>query len=154
MNLFPWKKKEPDFFTEEEKAQLVAAIQKAEQRTSGEVRVFVESRCKFIDAADRAQELFFMLGMDKTAERNGTLIYLAVKDKQAAVYGDEGIHQKVGAQYWKDEVAKMMLHFRQQHLADGMCQGITDLGEVLVHYFPYDRQTDKNELPDEIVFGK
>jgi uncharacterized membrane protein len=133
---------------------LVAAIQKAEQRTSGEVRVFVESRCKFIDAADRAQELFFMLGMDKTAERNGTLIYLAVKDKQAAVYGDEGIHQKVGAQYWKDEVAKMMLHFRQQHLADGMCQGITDLGEVLVHYFPYDRQTDKNELPDEIVFGK
>jgi uncharacterized membrane protein len=154
VNLFPWRKKQTEFFTPEEKEQLVQAIQKAEQRTSGEVRVFVESRCSYVDALDRAQELFFQLGMDKTAERNGTLIYLAVKDKQAAVYGDEGIHQKVGAQYWKDEVAKMMLHFRKENLADGICQGITDLGEALVYYFPYDRATDKNELPDEIVFGK
>jgi hypothetical protein len=40
MRLFPWQKKK-EFFTNEEKQQLVEAIQKAEQRTSGEVRVFV-----------------------------------------------------------------------------------------------------------------
>ena len=153
MRIFPWQKKK-DFFTEEERQQLVDAIQKAEQQTSGEVRIFVESRCKYVDALDRAKEIFFSLKMHETQLRNGTLIYVAVKDKQAAVFGDEGIHQKVGAQYWQDEVTKMLFQFRNQKLVDGICQGIYDLGEALKFYFPYHSGTDKNELPDEIVFGR
>ena len=152
MRLFPWPKKK-EFFTDEEKQQLVEAIQKAEQRTSGEVRVFVESRCRFVNALDRAQEIFFRLKMNETELRNATLIYVAVKDKQAAVFGDEGIHQKVGKKYWEDEVMKMLLLFKKEQLADGICQAINDLGEALVFYFPYNRESDKNELPDEIIFG-
>ena len=153
MNIFPWQKKK-DFFTEEERKQLVDAIQKAEQQTSGEVRIFVESKCKYVDALDRAQEVFFTLKMNETELHNGTLIYVAIKDKQAAVLGDEGIHQKVGAKYWEDVVTKMLLHFKDQKLADGICQGIHDLGQALKFYFPYNSDTDKNELPDEIVFGR
>jgi uncharacterized membrane protein len=153
VRIFPWKKKK-DFFSQEENQQLVDAIQKAEQQTSGEVRIFVESKCKYVDALDRAKEIFFSLKMNETELRNGTLIYVAVKDKQAAVFGDEGIHQKVGAQYWKDVVTKMLFQFRNQKLADGICQGIHDLGEALKFYFPYQSDTDKNELPDEIVFGR
>lgn len=153
MALFPWQKKQ-EFFSEEEKQQLVAAIQQAEQQTSGEVRIFVESKCRFVNALDRAAEVFFQLKMHETAERNATLIYVAVKDKQAAVFGDEGIHQKVGAQYWQDVVTKMLLQFRQHNLTQGICQGIADLGEALHYYFPYNKDTDKNELPDELVFGR
>lgn len=153
MKLFPWQKQK-EFFTAEEKQQVIEAIQKAEQRTSGEVRVFVESRCRFVDAIDRANELFFQLAMDKTEERNGTLVYVAVRDRQAAVFGDEGIHQKVGQKYWEDEVNKMMVCFKQADLADGIIQCVTDIGEVLYQYFPYDHKTDKNELPDDIVFGR
>ena len=152
MKLFPWKK-EKVFFSPEEEEQLLEAIRKAEQRTSGEVRLFIESKCKYVDPTDRAKELFIKLGMDKTKDRNATLIYVAVKDRQAAILGDAGIHEKVGAQYWQDEITKMLLHFRKEKLAEGICQVITDLGEALHYYFPYDRGTDKNELPDEIVFG-
>ena len=153
MRFFPWQKKK-DFFTKEEQQQLVDAIQKAEQQTSGEVRIFVESKCRYVDALDRAQEIFFSLKMNETELRNSTLIYVAVKDKQAAVLGDEGIHQKVGQKYWEDVVKKMLLQFKNQKLADGICQGIHDLGEALKFYFPYNSSTDKNELPDEIVFGR
>jgi uncharacterized membrane protein len=153
MRIFPWQKKK-DFFTEEEKQQLVGAIQKAEHQTSGEVRIFVESKCRYVDAFDRAQEIFFSLKMNETELRNGTLIYVAVKDKQAAVFGDEGIHQKVGKKYWEEVVKKMLLQFRNQKLTDGICQGIHDLGEALKFYFPFNSNTDKNELPDEIVFGR
>jgi uncharacterized membrane protein len=153
VKIFPWQKKK-DFFTQEENKQLVDAIQKAEQQTSGEVRLFIESKCKYVDALDRAQEIFAGLKMHETELRNATLIYVAVKDKQAAVFGDEGIHQKVGEQYWKDVVSKMLLQFRNQKLADGICQGIRNLGEALKTYFPYNSDTDKNELPDEIVFGR
>jgi uncharacterized membrane protein len=153
VNIFPWQKKK-EFFTEEEKQQLIQAIKLAEQKTSGEVRVFIESKCRFVDALDRAREIFFKLEMDHTEQRNATLVYVAVNDHQAAVFGDEGIHQKVGAQYWQDIVTKMLLQFRQQNLSDGICQAITDLGQALQFYFPYNRDTDKNELPDEIVFGR
>ena len=153
MAIFPWQNKK-EFFTEEEKRQLVDAIQKAEQRTSGEVRVFVESRCRFVDALDRAQEIFFQAKMHETAQRNATLIYVAVKDHQAAIFGDEGIHQKVGKKYWEEEVIKMMVHFKHQHLVDGICMAINDLGEALYSHFPYERTIDKNELPDDILFGK
>jgi uncharacterized membrane protein len=153
VNIFPWQKKK-EFFTEEEKQQLVEAIQKAEQQTSGEVRLFVESKCKYVDALDRAYEVFFNLKMNETELRNGTLIYVAVKDKQAAVFGDEGIHQKVGSKYWEDVVSNMLLQFRHQKLTDGICQGIHDLGQALKSHFPYNSDTDKNELPDEIVLGR
>lgn len=153
MKLFPWQK-EKEFFTDAEKLRIAEAIRNAEQRTSGEVRIFIENRCRFVDPLDRAQEIFGELKMHETAERNATLIYVAVKDHQAAIFGDEGIHQKVGQKYWEDEVAKMLLYFKKEHLAEGITQIVSDIGEVLHYYFPYDRVTDKNELPDDIVFGK
>ena len=153
MKLFPWQKPR-EFFTPEEKEAILAAIKTAEQRTSGEVRLFVESKCHFVDALDRAKEMFAQLKMDQTAERNATLVYIAVDDRQAAVYGDEGIHQKVGQKYWEDEIQKMLLYFQKEHLVDGIVQCVKDIGDALHYYFPYDRDTDKNELPDDIVFGK
>jgi uncharacterized membrane protein len=153
LKIFPWQKKK-SFFTEEEKTCIIDTIRAAEKRTSGEIRVYVESRCRYMDAVDRAQEIFLQLGMDLTAERNGTLVYVAVKDKQAAVFGDEGIHQKVGQKYWEEEVNKMLLYFKEQHLGDGICKVVTDVGEALQLNFPFNRTTDKNELPDDLVFGK
>ncbi|OLY93223.1 TLP18.3, Psb32 and MOLO-1 founding protein of phosphatase [Cnuella takakiae] len=153
MRLFPWQK-QPEFFSAEESERIVAAIREAERRTSGEIRIFVESRCRFVDAIDRAAEVFFQLRMDETEQRNGTLLYVAVRDHQVAVFGDEGIHQKVGQQYWETEVRKMLHAFGQEHLVDGMVACINDIGEALYLHFPYDRDTDKNELPDEIVFGR
>ena len=153
MKWFPWQKKK-EFFTEEEKSRIVDAIRAAEQRTSGEVRVFVESKCRYVDPLHRAQEIFFKLQMDKTEQRNGALVYVAVKDRQAAVFGDEGIHQKVGQKYWEGEVNKMLLCFKRGTVAKGIEQCVTDIGEALYKHFPYDRETDKNELPDDIVFGR
>ena len=90
-------------------ALIVKAIRQAEKRTSGEVRVFVESKCSWVDAIDRAAEIFFTLEMEKTEQRNAVLIYVAIKDHQLAVFGDEGIHQKVGSDYWNKVVSEMLL---------------------------------------------
>ena len=84
--------KRKDFFTAEEQQLIIEAIQNAERMTSGEVRVFVESKCSYMDAIDRAAELFFQLEMQKTDDRNAVLLYVAMKDRQLAVFGDEGIH--------------------------------------------------------------
>jgi uncharacterized membrane protein len=149
----PWQKKK-EFFTAEESQLIVEAIHNAERMTSGEVRVFVENRCSYMDAIDRATELFFRLGMNKTDDRNAVLVYVAMKDKQLAVFGDEGIHRKVGDDYWNKEVQAMIRNFNRDNYANGIKEVVTDIGEALTKHFPYNNKTDKNELPDEIVFGK
>ena len=143
-----------EFFTDEEKQTIVDAVRIAEQRTSGEVRVFVESRCRYVNAIDRAVEIFENLKMQNTELRNATLVYVAIKDRQLAVFGDEGIHQKVGNEYWANEVVKMINAFNRDNIAEGIRQCVLNIGEALAMHFPYDRNTDKNELPDDIVFGK
>jgi uncharacterized membrane protein len=153
MRLFPWQKRK-EFFNAEEKNRIVDAIRNAERMTSGEVRVFVESRCSYMDAIDRAAELFYNLQMDETDDHNAVLVYVAMKDHQLAVFGDEGIHKKVGDTYWNAEVQKMISSFNKENYADGIKEVVTDIGEALTKHFPYNNDTDKNELPDDIVFGK
>ena len=153
MKLFPWQK-DKDIFSPEEQEIILEAIRKAEQRKSGEIRLFVEPKCRFMDPVDRAKEVFFELKMHETQLQNGTLIYIAFKDHQAAIYGDEGIHQKVGQQYWETEMNMMLRHFKEHHLVEGICNVVNDIGEALHQHFPFDSETDKNELPDDIVFGK
>lgn len=151
LNLF--KSKPAEFFSQAEKDVIVDAIQNAERQTSGEVRVFVESRCRFVDPVERAAEIFINLKMDQTELRNACLVYVAMKDRQLAVFGDEGIHEKVGTSFWTAEVVKMLSQFNNQDYAAGIATVVKNIGGALRYHFPYDAATDKNELPDEIVFG-
>ena len=149
-----FRRKAPDFFSAPEKEKILAAIQQTEQHTSGEVRVYVESRCRFVDPIDRAAEIFYGLKMESTAEHNAVLVYVAMKDRQLAIFADEGIYKKAGAAFWKEEVSKMLSQFNKENYADGIATVVKEIGESLHINFPYDPSTDKNELPDDIVFGK
>lgn len=148
------KRKADNFFSEQEKEKVLQAIQNAERSTSGEVRVYVESRCRFVDPIDRAAEIFYSLKMDATEEHNGVLVYVAMKDRQLAIFADEGIYKKAGASFWKEEVSKMLQQFNKENYADGIATVVKEIGDSLHTHFPYDSDTDKNELPDDIVFGK
>ncbi len=123
-------------------------------RTSGEIRVFVESRCRFIDPMDRALEIFAKLQMGNTEFKNAVLLYIALKDHQLAVYGDVGINEKVGEEFWKVEIQHILSHFNRHDYAGGISNCVKEIGESLFHHFPYSKELDKNELPDEIIFGK
>lgn len=150
-NLFSTKKK--SFFTKEEEERMVEAIRSAELQTSGEIRLFVESKCSFINPVDRAIELFGELNMHQTQDRNAVLLYIAIKDKQLAVFGDEGIHKRLGQTFWNDEVEKIIAQFNQNEISNGICNMIQAIGKALTHHFPHSID-DKNELSDGIVFGK
>lgn len=153
MGIFSFFTKKQDWFTQSEHAAVIEAIRASEKRTSGEIRVFVESRCSYVDPVDRAVEVFFGLKMEKTEDRNGVLLYIAMKDHQLAVFGDKGIHEKVGTDFWNKEVSQMLSSFSRENYAEGIVKIITDIGDALVTHFPYENE-DRNELPDDIVFGR
>lgn len=151
MKLFPFRKKE--YFTYEENSRVVEAIREAETKTSGEVRVYIESRCKYVDALDRAGEIFWTLKMDHTKARNAVLVYVAMKDHQFAIFADRGIHEKLGNVFWQQEVREMSAHFHNHHYIDALLYVIRDVGAALAQHFPYTGAGDRNELPDDIMFG-
>ena len=150
-NLFSTKKQ--SFFTKEEEERMVEAIRSAELQTSGEIRLFIESKCSFINPVDRAIELFGELNMHQTKDRNAVLVYIALIDKQLAIFGDEGIHQRLGQTFWNNEVEKIIAQFNQNEISNGICNMIQAIGKALTHHFPH-AIDDKNELSDGIVFGK
>jgi uncharacterized membrane protein len=141
-------------FNDAEQQQIVTAIQAAEHRTSGEIRVYVESHCRYVNPIHRAAEIFAGLNMEKTAARNAVLIYVALKDRQLAIFGDEGIDRKVGSTFWHEQVRNILGHFNKADYAGGIARVVTEIGAALQTHFPYDKGTDKNELPDDIVFGR
>jgi uncharacterized membrane protein len=140
------------FFTKDQQAEILAAVKKAEDATSGEIRVHIETKCPE-DVLDRAAWIFKKLGMHKTAERNGVLFYLAVEDRKFAVIGDAGINSKVPEGFW-DQIKDLLKEkFREGKFTEGLAEGIIMSGEHLKKHFPH-RKDDVNELPDEISFDQ
>jgi uncharacterized membrane protein len=140
-----FKKKE--YFSADEKAQIVAAIRSAEKETSGEVRVYVEGKNPYVDAIDRAAEIFYRLKMQNTDHRNAVLLYVAMKHHEVALFADEGIYQKTGAEYWNNAVKNMIAKFSKDDIPGGIEECVRQVGNTLKEQFPYIPTEDKNELP-------
>lgn len=152
MSLLSVFKKKKEFFSAEEQKQIINAIRAAEKATSGEIRIFVESKNRFVDPIDRASEIFFKLNMHSTAHRNGVLLYIAMDSHELALFADEGIYREVGKDFWNDAVKKMLAEFSKQHMCEAIVECVRKVGATLTQKFPYHAE-DKNELPDDIVFG-
>ena len=134
--------------------RIVSAIRTCEQKTSGEIRVYIEAKNPYVNPLERAVEVFAKLKMEQTDHRNGVLLYIAYKHHEVALFGDAGIYERTGASFWNSEVEKMLANFKENHLPEGIIECVLDVGEALQYYFSYEHAEDKNELPDDIVFGK
>lgn len=141
-----------DFFSKDEEARIVQAISEAERQTSGEIRVHLERDYEgaILGAASRT---FFSLGMDRTKDRNGVLIFIVPPRHDFAIFGDRGINAAVPPHFWEEVRNVMQQHFRQGMFAEGVCQGVKMAGEKLQAFFPW-TDGDKNELSDDISYGK
>ena len=143
----PMKAKE--FLSQLDHDKIVAAIGKAEQKTSGEIRVFI-SRHKPEDAIAAAQAQFAHLEMHQTTEKNGVLIFVAPGARKFAIIGDSGVHSRCGDAFWRDVAAEMTGRFKKGEFTSGILHGIEKAGDLLARHFPH-KPDDKNELPDDIA---
>jgi uncharacterized membrane protein len=132
-----------------DQTRIVEAIKTAERLTSGEIKVHVEARCTTGDPYTRAVQLFERLGLHRTRDRNGVLIYVAARDRRFSLIGDVGINEAVGSAFWADAVERMSIAFRRGAFGEGIVAAIQSVGDRLKERFP-PRADDRNELPNDI----
>ena len=134
--------------TNDEKSRLINAILRAEENTSGEIRVHLQRKAKGY-IYESAAKKFEKLGMTKTQHRNGVLIYVALNDKKFAIIGDSGLHLNLHKHFWDNTAEAMTKHFKDGDIIGGIEKGIEKAGDELKKYFPY-KDDDVNELSNEI----
>jgi uncharacterized membrane protein len=140
-----------DFLTVDQEQEIIEAIRIAEQNTSGEIRVHIEKTSKK-DAFKRAMEVFHYLKMDNTKAQNGVLIYVAVEDQSFVIYGDKGINDVVGDNFWNSTKDVIQSHFKTGNFKLGLVEGVLRAGKALETHFPW-IHVDNNELSNEISKG-
>ena len=143
--------KPEEFLSADEKKEVAQAIALAERNTSGEIRVFIEKKCKE-DPVKRAIAVFRQLEMQRTMFHTGVLIYIASADQSVAIIGDQGIHEKVPANFWDDEVALLKGFFAEGKFAEGIVAVVAACGAQLHKHFPMDG-SNPDELSNEVVIG-
>jgi uncharacterized membrane protein len=141
-----------DFIAALDHEKIVAAISAAEAKTSGELRVFV-TRKEVADALAAAREHFAELKMEKTAERNAVLILFAPRVRKFAVFGDTGVHEKCGDNFWHGVSATMKEQLRAGNYTGAIISAVQTVGaELAAHFPPRTGATDSgNELPNQVV---
>ena len=139
------------FLTTIEEQEVVAAIREAERQTSGEIRVHIENTFNG-EINTRALEVFSILKMQNTQLHNAVLIYVAVKARAFAIYGDKGIDAVVSNTFWDDTKNTIESHFKKANFKQGLVDGVLHAGEQLKKHFPIS-DLDQNELANEISKG-
>ena len=115
--------------------ELVAVICEAEKKTSGQIRVLISHK-SVADPVAAAQKEFVRLGMAKSPERNGVLIFVAPRAHKFAVIGDEGVHKKCGDEFWQKLAEAMTGYFRKSEFTEGIIHGVKKAGDLLAEHFP------------------
>ncbi len=130
-------------------ATILAAIARAEQTTSGEIRVCISHKHR-ADALAAAQKRFLKLGMHHTPLRNAVLIYFAPKAHTFAIWGDTAVHEKCGDAFWQGIAAKITPQLKAGQFTEAIAEAVREIGEVLALHFPRS-PGGENKSPDDIV---
>ena len=141
-----------EFVASLDQLAIVEAIKRAERRCSGEIRVHVQPKSWGGEIRQVAQKTFERLGMTKTAQRNGILLFIATDDQRFVILGDQGIHERVGADFWEKVVMRIGERFKLSQFNEGIIEAIDDAGSLLALHFPFEK-SDVDELSDEISFS-
>ncbi|MCO6461592.1 MAG: TPM domain-containing protein [Saprospiraceae bacterium] len=139
-------------FSPEKEEHIKKAISQIEAQTTGELRVYIEDKCPD-NVHERVMKIFEQYGMHKTKNRNGVLIYVAVRSRQLYIWGDTGIHEVAGQDMWDQILKNLSADFADGMYESGIIRAIEAIGIKLKEHFPRVERENENELPDDIIYG-
>lgn len=141
-----------EIFDSSELKKIEEAVTEAEKLTNAEIKPAIINYC-WGSLHKKAKIVFEKYKLHNTRERNAVMIMLVVKNRELLIYGDEGITQKVGVDFWVKTKDEMIKSFKENDFLKGMIDGIQNAGEQLAKYYP-PSEDDVNELSNEVIHEK
>ena len=132
-----------------DKQKIALAIHEAELKTSGEIRVHVSYSKSEKTLLALTEKKFYELKMHETSHRNAMLLYLNPRIKKFAIFGDQGIHEKVGQNFWDDLRTSVSKAIQEKNLCHGIIHAVEKMGIALKNHYPHLQDTH-SELSDEV----
>lgn len=141
------------YFKKEDLEKIARTCTEVEKNTSGEIRVSIYNkkpwRLRKKNIFELALYEFYRLGMDKTRDRTGILLFILLNERKFQILADSGINEKVNQEVWDNIASELTSYFKQGKYMEGVVKVVKKMGKVLSRYFPR-KPDDINELSDEV----
>jgi uncharacterized membrane protein len=142
------------FLNDDELLRISNLIKKVEMNTAGEICVSIREKRKIFkrrkSIKDLAEEEFFRLGINRTMDKTGIIIFILLAEREFYLLADEGINKKVEQSVWDNIADKMHNYFVHGEFCGGILFGIEEAGKILAENFPV-KPGDKNELSNRVI---
>ena len=142
------------FLNDDELLRISNKIKEEEKKTAGEICVSIKEHRSFLQRKKTvrklAEEEFFKLGIDKTRDKTGILIFFLLEAREFHILADEGIHKKVPDNTWDSIKDEMQSHFLEGKFSTGIIHGIDRVGKILSEKFPV-KPDDTNEISNRVM---
>ncbi len=142
-----------NFLSKKDLKDIADAIAGQEKRTSGEIRVAVRQKRSRKERTMTVEQLarheFVHLGMMKTKERTGILIFILLEAREFFILADEHINEKVGPGTWQSIAQAMAGAFARKEFRQGLMDAVRSVADSLAQHFPV-RAGDTNELTNAV----
>ncbi len=142
------------FLNDDELLRISNKIKAEENKTAGEICVSIKERRSLLQRKNPvrklAEEEFFKLGIDKTRDKTGIIIFFLLEAREFYILADEGINKKVPEKTWDKIKDEMQVHFLEGRFSEGIIHGIDRVGKILSEHFPV-KPDDKNEISNRVV---
>jgi len=148
--LVPKLMKVKHFLDRLEHDRIAAAIRNAEEKSSGQIVVFITHR-RPKDALALARKSFRKLKLHRTQKRNGVLIMVAPAAQKVAIYGDAAVNTKADNAFWAEVIRQMQPDLKKGEFTAAVIGAVEKVGSVLATHFPPDSSSPRNEISDEVV---
>jgi uncharacterized membrane protein len=144
------------FVNDDELLRITNKIREYEKLTAGEICASIKERKTFFQKRKTVDELakheFVRLGIGKTRDKTGILIYIILEERQFFILADSAINNKVGENTWHKIKDGMQEFFMKGMFAKGIIHGVEETGKVLAEHFPV-KPDDTNEIPDRVILS-
>ena len=146
------------YFSEDELKEIQQAADAVERNTVGEIVLSFRNKKSLLEKLYSNHELamkdFDKLGVYKTKERTGVLIFLIFEEHYFDIVADEGIYAKIPDDTWNKIEDRLKEEFRSKNYCGGVLALINEIGGVLANEFPTRAGADNDdEIDREIVIN-
>ncbi|MEM6642348.1 MAG: hypothetical protein AAF616_05170 [Bacteroidota bacterium] len=115
------------------------------------IKRILTSKERMQEAVDQAaREAFLLEKVYATQEQVGILIYVSRLEHLVVVLGDEGINQKVNPEDWNQVISLVVQGLQKKKIGEGLVNGIEHCKKLLLDHGFVRKDTDHNELSDEL----